>query len=49
MRTNADTASAAGLRRLLAKETLARRYYELSLPGVCVHVSYLRKPLQYLR
>ena len=24
------------------------RYYELSLPGVCVHVAYLRKPLQYL-
>ena len=24
------------------------RYYELNLPGVCVHVSYLRKPLQYL-
>lgn len=37
------------LRRILAKETLARRYYELTLPGVCVHVAYLRKPLQYLK
>ena len=41
-------AKTSDLRRLLAKETLARRYYELSLPGICVHVAYLRKPLQYL-
>jgi hypothetical protein len=36
------------LRRQLAKETLARRYYELYVPGICVHIAYLRRPLQYL-